>query len=264
VGHICNAALRILDWLTPNPSRKRDGELIEFVTNTGSTNADLAARLRNSESVPEGHWLVADRQTAGKGRQGRAWCDGAGNFTGSTLVRPGFGDPAPGSLALLAGLALHEVIALHLPPLHRAVLKWPNDVMIGSAKLAGILLERVGAAVIVGIGVNLASAPQLQDRATAALAQFSPAPDRDLFAAELAGQFAVELARWRGYGLGPVIARWLAAGHPSGTRLSVGEPGELSLEGEFAGLTDDGMLQLRLGDGGLRIVHAGEVRLNQD
>jgi BirA family biotin operon repressor/biotin-[acetyl-CoA-carboxylase] ligase len=144
------------------------------------------------------------------------------------------------------------------------MLKWPNDVMIGNAKLAGILLELVGDAIVVGIGVNLAAAPKLADRATIALAEFTPAPDRDTFAADLAGQFAVELGRWRAYGLGPVIARWLAAGHPSGTRLSVGEPGEPSLLGSFAGLTDDGALQLRLSDGSLRVIHAGEVRLNQD
>ncbi len=238
--------------------------MIEFTAETASTNADLAARLAAHVAVREGDWLVADRQTAGRGRQGREWFDGVGNFMGSTIVRLAFGDPPPGSLALLAGLALHEVISTRLPPPHRAMLKWPNDVMIGNAKLAGILLELVGDAIVVGIGVNLAAAPKLADRATIALAEFTPAPDRDTFAADLAGQFAVELGRWRAYGLGPVIARWLAAGHPSGTRLSVGEPGEPSLLGSFAGLTDDGALQLRLSDGSLRVIHAGEVRLNQD
>ena len=66
-----------------------------------------------------------------------------------------------------------------IPPPHRAMLKWPNDVLIGGAKLAGILLERVGDAVVIGIGVNLAAAPDLPDRATIALSAFGPAPDRD-------------------------------------------------------------------------------------
>lgn len=238
--------------------------MIEFITETGSTSADLAARLRAAEAIPEGDWLIADRQSAGRGRQGREWHDGAGNFMGSTVVHAAFADPPPATLALVAGIALHQVIAEHVPPPHRAMLKWPNDVMIGGAKLAGILLERVGEAVVIGIGVNLASAPALPDRTTIALADLTTAPTRDTFAADLASQFAVELGRWRAYGLHSVIARWLTLGHPLGTELTLGMPGEAGLEGSFAGLTDEGLLQLRLGDGRLHIVNAGDVRLKQD
>ncbi|MDE2595298.1 MAG: biotin--[acetyl-CoA-carboxylase] ligase [Sphingomonadales bacterium] len=237
--------------------------MIETVTSTGSTNADLAARLARGEAVPDGTWLVADRQLAGKGRQGRDWIDGQGNFTGSTVVNLRGGDPPAPTLSLVAGLAVHEAVATRLPPPHRALLKWPNDLMLGAAKLAGILLERVGDAVIVGIGVNLAQAPDLADRATVALSAFTPAPDRDAFAADLARLFALELERWRLYGLAPVIARWQAAGHPPGTPLLVGEPGEVPLSGTFAGLTAEGTLQLRLADGTCRAIHAGDVRLTQ-
>lgn len=211
--------------------------------------------------MPEGHWLVTDRQTAGRGRQGRAWFDGHGNFMGSTVVRDRFGDPPLPTLALVAGLAVHEAIAGRVPPPARAMLKWPNDVMIGRAKLAGILLERAGEGLVIGVGANLAIAPHVDGRETIALASFGPAPDRDLFAAELAACFAQELDRWRGYGLGPLLARWLAAAHPVGTPLVVGEPGEEPLRGEFAGLDDTGALLLRAGDGTTRTVHAGEVRL---
>ena len=234
--------------------------MIEVIAETGSTNADLAARLRTGEHVTEGDWLVADRQTAGRGRQGREWFDGAGNFMGSTLVHQRFGDPPAASLALLAGLALHEVVAPHLAPAHCALLKWPNDLMVGQAKLAGILLERQGDAVIVGIGVNLAAAPDLPDRQAVALSALGPAPGRDSFAADLARQFDLELARWRNFGLAPIIARWLAAAHPVGTPLSAGEPGAPPLTGRFAGLSADGALQLTLADGTRHIVHAGEVR----
>jgi BirA family transcriptional regulator, biotin operon repressor / biotin---[acetyl-CoA-carboxylase] ligase len=231
--------------------------VLEYIPQTGSTNADLAARLRLGELVPEGHWLIADRQMSGKGRQGREWFDGAGNFMGSTVVHPGFGDPPPGTLALLAALALYEV-ASPLAPI--AQLKWPNDLMIGKAKLAGILLEREGEAVVVGIGVNLVSAPQLRDRETIALAAIAPRPDRNMFAADLARQFDLELSRWRDFGLEPIINRWLAAAHSIGTPLNIGEPGEVPLSGTFAGLSHDGALQLRLADGTERVVHAGEVR----
>lgn len=235
--------------------------MIERVATTGSTNADLAERLSSNAAVPEGSWLIADRQSAGRGRRGRAWSDGAGNFMGSTVVHRQASDPMPATLALVAGLAVHEVTAPLVPAPSRAVLKWPNDILIGPAKLSGILLEAVGTAVIVGIGVNLAQAPEVSGRETIALSAFGPAPDRDLFAAALAGHFGRELERWRSFGLEPLLRRWLAAAHPLGTPLAVGEPGEEPLQGTFAGLAADGALQLALADGTTRTIHAGEVRL---
>ena len=238
--------------------------MIQVVSETGSTNADLTARLAAGERVPEGDWLIADRQSAGKGRLGRAWFDGAGNFMGSTVVHPGHGDPPASTLALVAGLAVHEAVSPHIPPPRRAMLKWPNDVLVGGAKLAGILLERTSDSVVVGIGVNLTAAPELPDRATTALSTFGPAPSRDAFAAMLAATFDRELERWRTYGLEPLIARWIAAGHPPGRALAIGEPGQEPLYGTFTGLTPDGALQLRLADGSVRAIHAGEVRLAEE
>ena len=234
---------------------------VTIVAETGSTNADLLARLGNGAPLLEGHWLIADRQNQGRGRQGRAWFDGHGNFMGSTVVRALAGDPPLHTLALVAGLALMEAVGPRLPDQVRATLKWPNDLMIGPAKLAGILLERSGDAVVVGIGVNLARAPAVEGRETVALSNFGPAPDRDLFAADLARAFAADLFRWRHYGLAPVIARWQSVAHPPGTPLLVGEPGEVPLAGTFAGLDSDGALRLRLADGTTRSIHAGEVRL---
>ena len=235
--------------------------MIEVVASTGSTNTDLAARLVGHERVAEGTWLVADRQSAGKGRQGRTWFDGAGNFMGSTVVWPTPGDPAPGTLALVAGLAVVEAVAPLVPPPLSPQLKWPNDVLIGAAKLCGVLLERINDAVIIGCGVNLAAAPTVEGRETIALKQYGPAPDRDTFAAALARQFDLELERWRSFGLEPLLRRWQAAAHPLGTRLQVGGAGETVLAGEFAGLAADGALQLRLADGTTRTVHAGEIHL---
>lgn len=235
--------------------------MIHTVAETGSTNADLACRVAAGEALREGVWLVADRQTAGRGRQGRAWFDGLGNFMGSTWIERRPGDPLPGTLALVAGLAVFETVSSVIPPPHRAVLKWPNDVLIGGAKLCGILLEGGGQGIIVGIGVNLAQAPTVTGRETIALSTFGPAPDRDLFAEALARNFTQEVERWRTFGLEPLVRRWMAAGHAEGTPLLVGEPGEEPLRGTFAGLAADGALQLRLADGTTRVIHAGEVRL---
>jgi BirA family biotin operon repressor/biotin-[acetyl-CoA-carboxylase] ligase len=235
--------------------------LIRTVAETGSTNADLAARLAGGETVPEGEWLVADRQTGGRGRLGRAWSDGLGNFMGSTVVRPGPGDPPAPTLALLSGMALHEALSAHVPQPGLLRLKWPNDVLLGGAKLAGVLLEMVSGTVIVGIGVNLAVAPKVEGRAVAALADHGGTVSRDEFAVNLAACFDRELQRWRGAGLAPLLRRWQSAAHPKGTRLTVLPPGEEAIEGAFAGLTDEGHLRLGLDDGSVRTIHAGDVLL---
>ena len=233
--------------------------MIRTVPETGSTNADLLAALRGGERVAEGDWLVALRQTAGRGRQGREWFDGAGNFMGSTLVRLSPADPPAASFALTAALAVYEAVIPLLPDPSALRLKWPNDLTFAGAKLAGILLEREGEALVVGIGVNLAKAPVIEGRATLALAELVPAPDRDLFARALAATFALELRRWRDYGLEPLVRRWQAAAHPLGTSLSVSPPGEPPLMGHYDGLTQDGALRLRLADGVCRVIHAGDV-----
>lgn len=235
--------------------------MIRTVAETGSTNADLLERLRAGEQVVEGNWLVADRQTAGRGRQGRGWFDGHGNFMGSTVVRTSAGDPSAHTLSLVTGIALHETVRPFCPDDRMPVLKWPNDVLVSGAKLSGILLEATGHAVVVGIGVNLKQAPDLPDRATIALSSFGPAPDRDFFAGELARNFADILQRWRTYGLEPILRQWSALATPEGTPLSVHEPGGALIAGQFAGLAEDGSLRLRLADGTSRAIHAGDVTL---
>ena len=238
--------------------------MIEVLAETGSTNADLISRLRDGDRAAEGHWLVADRQTAGRGRQGRSWFDGSGNFMGSTVVRCLAQDPPAASLALGVALAVYEAVLPFVPNPADLALKWPNDLMLGGAKLAGILLEREGDAVVVGVGVNLAAAPDLPDRRTTSISMVAPAPDRDHFARALTDQFAVELDRWRTFGLEPLTRRWMAAAHPVGTPLRVHPPGEEAIEGAFAGLTEDGALMLRLPEGRIRTIHAGDVMLARE
>jgi BirA family biotin operon repressor/biotin-[acetyl-CoA-carboxylase] ligase len=206
------------------------------------------------DGAPEGIWLRAERQTGGKGRQGRAWASPPGNLHASTLVRLQPDDPPAPTLALVAAVALHEVVAIYAPGTQ---IKWPNDLLFDGAKLAGILLEREGDAVIVGVGVNLAGHPDSLGRPATSLAALGGmAPEPGPFLEILARNFSRWLARWRERGLAPVRAAWLAAAHPLGTALVTPEG-----EGLFEGLDDTGALRLRLADGALGIIHAGDVFL---
>ena len=221
---------------------------IRTVQETGSTNDDVAALAR--DGAPEGLWLRAERQTGGKGRQGRAWQSPAGNLYASTLVRVDPRHPPPPSLALVAAVALHEAVSRHTK---RARIKWPNDIVIDRAKLAGILLERQADAVVIGFGVNLAHHPEDIDRPAASLgARVTP----DALLRRLVACFETWLERWREQGLTPVRAAWLAGAHPVGTPLASG-----GAEGLFDGLDESGALRLRLPDGAIRVVHAGDVFL---
>jgi BirA family transcriptional regulator, biotin operon repressor / biotin---[acetyl-CoA-carboxylase] ligase len=211
--------------------------------------------------VDEGHWLVADRQQAGRGRHGRVWQGGSGNFMGSTMVRLRRDDPPAHSLALVAGLAAQRAIAEYVPG-HQPLLKWPNDVLVNSAKVAGCLVERAGDDVVVGVGVNLANAPQLANRPTMALADLGVAIDRNAFADRLAPTFTDCLYRWRdGEGLSQIIAAWTAAAHPIGTMLTLSEGPSAGLTAAFDGLERDGSLRVRLVDGSTQVIHAGEVQM---
>ncbi len=204
-------------------------------------------------------WLRAERQTAGRGRQGRAWASPHGNLYASTLVRLRAEDPAAATLGFVAAVTLAETVAPLLP--RRAQLKWPNDVLIDGAKLSGILLERADDAVVVGIGVNLAHHPDLPDRPATSLAAQGVAVGAEAFAEMLADAFARWLARWRGDGFMPIRARWLQLAHPRGTALTAQLPDGGRETGLFDGLGPDGALILRLAEGPPRAIHAADVFL---
>ena len=264
-------------------------ERVRTVAETGSTNADMLALAVSG--ITEGIWLRAERQSGGRGRQGRVWASPTGNFYGSTVVRVRGADPAAPTLALVAAVALEEVVRAYLQdlpsPFRRFAppslshweregarsaepsgkgegslwIKWPNDLLLDGAKMSGILLERAGDAVVVGIGVNLAHHPLDTDRRATSLAAQGVTPEPADFAETLADAFARWLGIWRGQGLAPVRARWLERAHPVGTALTVRLPDGSATDGLFGGLDSDGALNLRLADGTTRVIHAGDVFL---
>jgi BirA family biotin operon repressor/biotin-[acetyl-CoA-carboxylase] ligase len=227
---------------------------IRTVAETGSTNDDVAALAAAGEA--EGLWLRAERQSGGRGRQGRIWSSPPGNLYASTLVRLRPGDPPAPSLALVAAVALHEAASLWAPN-GGIRIKWPNDLLAGGAKIAGILLERAGDAVVIGFGANLAHHPEGLERPVTSLAALTgAAPEPGPFAEQLAESFGRTLASWRGSGVGAIRSAWLVRAHPLGTALTTPEG-----EGLFDGLDETGALRLRLPHGETRLIHAGDVFL---
>jgi BirA family biotin operon repressor/biotin-[acetyl-CoA-carboxylase] ligase len=227
---------------------------IRIVERTGSTNSDLIA----DPNAVEGSWLVALEQDAGKGRQGRKWISASGNFAGSTLVQLCESDPPAQTLSLAAGLALADAVDVAVPA-QPLMLKWPNDLMLGGKKLAGILLERGGDRIAVGFGVNLASAPALDGRQAAEL---GGAINPEAFAPLLAASFARMLESWRASETSALVRAWEQRAHLPGTPLTVHAAADDPISGRFAGLEPDGALRLRLGDGSIEVVRAGDVNLD--
>ena len=202
--------------------------------------------------------ILAHRQTEGRGRAGRPWQSRPGNLLLSVLLRPAGPAREIAGHALLAAVAVHEAALRHVP--ERALrLKWPNDLMEGDAKLAGILAEAAldpagGIAhLVLGFGVNLAHAPEVEGRAVGRL---GPIPAEE-FCATLLGRLAywhdIRLER----GFSPIREAWEERGPPRGTVLTL-QQGDNAAIGSYEGLAEDGGLRLATAEGP-RIFHAGEV-----
>lgn len=213
-----------------------------------------------ADGATEGLWLRAETQTGGRGRLDRAWESPPGNLYCSTLVRLQPGDPSPPTLALVAAVAVWQTVETVLPG--KAQIKWPNDILIGPAKLSGMLLERTGDAIVLGIGLNIMAHPVLADRQTTSLwAHGAVDADAVNILSTLAELFEARLAQWRTYGLDPIRALWLKAAHAPGTAIRAQLPDATEFNGRFADLDASGALILDMADGSRRTIHAGDIFL---
>lgn len=224
-----------------------------------STNAEAQ---RQAATLSSSTWILGLRQTAGRGRRGRAWTDPQGNFSATLALRT---DDAPPQLALrsfVAALALHEALT-GLTGLDGAFkLKWPNDVLLNGGKLSGILLESAGQGVLaIGIGVNLRSAPPTDPDAA-----FQPVSLRaetgldvaqEVFLNHLAPAFATWEHRLVTYGFEPIrnafLARVARLGEPLIARTNAAE-----LHGIFETIDSSGALVLSTAEGRI-VVPAADI-----
>ena len=226
----------------------------------GSTNAEALALARAGERSP--FWVTAQSQNAGRGRRGSQWVSPPGNLYATLLLT----EPSPASaapqLSFVAALALHDAVAQCAPALGPSLaVKWPNDLLLGMAKLAGILIEggnEPAFVVAIGIGVTCASHPPGTPYPATDLGEADAlvAPQQ-LFAA-LSGAMDRRLEQWSaGHGFAAIRADWLKRAAGLGKPIRVRLP-ERELSGRFEGLDESGRLLLA-GEGGVTVVTAGEV-----
>jgi BirA family biotin operon repressor/biotin-[acetyl-CoA-carboxylase] ligase len=232
----------------------------------GSTNDEARDAAMRGEAGPL--WFVAGEQTSGRGRHGRVWVSPPGNLHATLLLV----DPAPAAeasrIGFVAGLALYDAVAELTglrPP--RLALKWPNDLLVDGAKVAGILLEGLslpggGLAVLVGMGVNVVAAPTDTPYPARALHAVSPDLDREILFVALANAFAARFEDWQAAraaidGFEATRRAWTARAMGVGERVTVRLPGG-PRSGQYAGIDVSGRLEL-LTESGVERFDAGDL-----
>jgi len=220
-----------------------------------STNSEARRRAEAGERGPL--WISAVRQTAGRGRRGRAWTSGEGNLAATLLLRPEAPRSVTGQLSFAAALAAAEMVS-HFAPDAVIQVKWPNDVLAEGRKIAGLLLEGGPDWLAIGIGVNLASFPEGTEFPATSLAQLGIAPPSSEDALTiLAARFAHWYDAWMRDGFEIVRAAWLARASGLGSPIRARLPNE-TRSGVFEGIDESGALLLNEG-ASVRAIAAGEV-----
>jgi BirA family biotin operon repressor/biotin-[acetyl-CoA-carboxylase] ligase len=235
---------------------------IEAYDEIDSTNAEARRRAEAGQGGPV--WITAAVQTAGRGRRGRAWSTNRGNLAATLLMTTDRPPVEAAQLSFVAALAACDLADTCLGE-GAARLKWPNDVLVHGRKAVGILIES-GARedgrlwLAVGIGVNLAHAPQDLERPATAFADHmaGPPPAPGAALEVLASRFEAWRALWAAKGFAPIAEGWTARAMGLGERCEARLPSR-TLSGVAEGLDLDGALRLRLDDGGLERITAGDV-----
>ncbi|WP_299358725.1 biotin--[acetyl-CoA-carboxylase] ligase [uncultured Paracoccus sp.] len=235
-----------------------------------STNA-VAMRMAPTLAGPA--WIMARTQTAGRGRRGRAWLMPQGNLAATFIFTPEAPADRVAQLSFVAAVALHDTLRQVVGPTQRLAIKWPNDVLLNDRKVAGILLESVGAgqrvrAVAIGVGVNLAAAPDpglLQDATVppgSVHAETGVVITPDDCLDLLAQGFDRWLAAWQTHGFTSVRAAWLARAARLGQTITA-RCGPSTHAGRFDDIDDTGALIMTT-PAGRQVISAADVHFPQE
>jgi BirA family transcriptional regulator, biotin operon repressor / biotin---[acetyl-CoA-carboxylase] ligase len=220
-----------------------------------STNSE--ARRLAEAGEPRPVWIIAEHQTAGRGRRGRVWDTASGNLAATLLLRPEAPAAVIGQLSFAAALAAAET-ASHFAAQAAITVKWPNDVLANGQKLAGILLESAPGWLAIGIGINLSSYPSGTEFPATSLVQLGATPPTaDAALTVLAARFAHWYALWMSEGFETLRAAWLARAGGLGLPIRARLPNE-TRTGVFEGIDGAGALLLNE-QGRVSAIAAGEV-----
>jgi len=246
----------------------RVGKRLDCLKQTTSTNSD-AFRIAE-DGAPEGAVVIADAQVGGKGRRGRVWSSPAGvNLYCSVVLRPAIMPNEAPQLTFLSAVAVTR--AIELTTGLKPEIKWPNDVLIGGKKVAGLLNEMSAETdginfIILGIGVNLNMTQDqfpddLRYPATSLLQESGSRVCRTRFAATMLNELDKLYTDFLEYGFGPVREEWQVRCNARGRTVSVSDGGTELLSGLFIGIDGDGALLLQSGDGRIERIISGDVRV---
>lgn len=245
----------------PSAAEWPPGVGLVWLDEVDSTNEEARRRAAAGETGPL--WIAANRQFAGRGRQGRAWNEAGGNLYSTLLLRPESDSAAASLLSFAACLSVAEFFESKGG---KAALKWPNDALLNGGKAAGVLLEAAGQArrldwLAIGIGVNLVSHPPYDGIGTHPPTDLFTATGKRVEAKDALSFIATRLAHWSSVlidqGFGPVREAWLSRAAKLGERIEARMPRE-TLKGVFEDVDAEGALALRT-PSGLRKIHAADI-----
>ena len=244
------------------PRAQSAGYRLEAFDQIGSTNSEAMERARAGERGPL--WLVTSEQTAGRGRRHRPWIAPRGNLAASVLETFHLSPAIVATLGFAAGLALEAALRAVAGSMTTFSLKWPNDVLAGPAKLAGILLEAEAVAggqlaVVVGMGTNIVAAPEGTPTPATSLRTLGLDTTAETLFAALSDSWAEFRGIWQeGRGFGEIRRRWLALAAGLGQPVAV-HTGNTTISGTFDTIDGSGCMIVRAAAGERIPVSAGDV-----
>lgn len=238
-----------------------DGFQLRHLAEVDSTNEEARRMAADMVQIPT--WIMADTQTAGRGRRGRAWASPTGNLMTTLYLPTRMNAVEAGQLAFVAGLALESTVRHFIGEAAQVSLKWPNDVLIDGKKASGILLESAMqngevSWLAVGLGLNLAHHPEDTPYPATNMSAYADAPDNLTALSVLAAVFDTVYRQWQMGGFATILKAWRAVAHGLGGPM-VARLENKEIQGIFHDIDEKGALLLKDESGAMHIIDAGDV-----